>query len=390
MVLERILIADDDPLIRRLLESALVEKGYEILAVENAKEAMAALQKSHFDLLLTDMRMEKMSGLELLRKVKEEQPELLVAMMTAFGTIENAVEAMQEGAFHYLLKPFTLETLNAALERVKSHLAASGDSNRQQGTPEENLSSTLIAESPSMRALIREVSKVAKTNATILLAGETGTGKEIIAHYIHEESLRSTAPLIKVNCAAIPETLLESEFFGHEKGAFTSALTKRLGRFELADRGTLFLDEFTEIPISLQSKLLRAIQEREFERVGGTKTLSVDIRFIAATNRDPKQAVKDKILREDLYFRLNVIPIFIPPLRERLGDILPLARYFLSRFSKQYRKGVRRLSDEAEKLLLSYPWPGNVRELANVIERSLVLSEDVEISSESLFLELRA
>lgn len=386
MPLERILVADDDDLIRRMLCSALTDKGYEVEAVASGKAALTALTKTHFDLLLTDMRMEGISGIELLKSAKATYPGLLVIVMTAFGTVENAVSAMQLGAFHYLLKPFTLATLDATIEQARTHLmlAYENASLREQGAPDTQ--STLIAQSPLMRILLKELAKIAQSNATVLLTGETGTGKEIIAHYIHQQSMRVSHPLIKVNCAAIPETLLESEFFGHEKGAFTSALNKRLGRFELADKGTLFLDEVTEIPIALQPKLLRAIQEREFERVGGTKTHRVDVRLIAATNRDPAQAVREKVLREDLYFRLNVIPILLPPLRERREDILPLAHYFLTRFAKQYRKPGRTLSKEAETELLHYPWPGNIRELANIIERAIVLVEGTTISLAELSL----
>lgn len=389
MPLERILVADDEELIRRLLKTALSEKGIDVHAVENGEEALKCLETGNFDLLITDMRMDKMSGIELLKKARVKYPDLLVAVMTAFGTIENAVEAMQIGAFHYLLKPFTIDALDALITRAKSQLSLTYENALYREESAALCRSQIIAESLPMKALLKEVLKVSKTNATILLSGETGTGKEIIAHYIHENSERKQAPLVKVNSAAIPETLLESEFFGHEKGAFTGAHMKRIGRFELADKGTLFLDEVTEIPIGLQPKLLRAIQEREFERVGGTKTLSVDVRLIAATNRDPKTAVKEKILREDLYFRLSVIPIFLPPLRDRSEDIIPLALHFLDRFSTQYRKKGKKLTAEAERQLKCYPWPGNVRELANVIERSLVLSEGTSISPDELFLETK-
>lgn len=388
MSLEKILIVDDEELIRSFLKVALTKAGYFVELASDGKEALTHLRKENFDLLLTDMKMEGMGGIELLKKVKEEFPSLLVIVMTAFGTVESAVEAMRIGAFHYILKPFTVDTIEAILEKAKDHLALAYENAFYREEKSAKTQTKVIAESPPMKALFEELSKIAKTSASIFLTGETGTGKEIVSRYIHASSLRSSAPFISVNCAAIPETLLESEFFGHEKGAFTSALSKKMGRFELADKGTLFLDEVTEIPLALQPKLLRAIQEKQFERVGGIKTLSVDIRFIAASNRNLKEAIKEKIFREDLYFRLNVIPIHLLPLRERREDILPLADYFIEKFVSQYHKKQKTLSHAAKKKLLDYPWPGNVRELANVVERAIVLSDERELDSELFNLEI--
>lgn len=369
--MEKILIVDDEPLMRSFLTEALSRKGYKVESAENGKKATLLLRAHSFDLILTDLRMEEMHGIDLLRFAKELHPKTLVILMTAHGTIENAVEAMRLGALNYILKPFTLNALEAILEKAREHHRLVEENSYLR---EEGVEKTLIAESPLMKEVIDQALKIAKSSASVLLQGESGTGKEVLAHLIHTHSFRAKAPYIKVNCAAIPDTLIESEFFGHEKGAFTGAQTKRTGRFELADKGTLFLDEVTEIPLMLQPKLLRVLQEGEFERVGGTRSLSVDVRLISSTNRNPKEAILEKILREDLYYRLNVIPLVLPALRERREDILPLARHFIEKHCGTNHKKKKSITAAAEQKLLDYRWPGNVRELSNVIERCVVLN----------------
>jgi two-component system response regulator AtoC len=386
MSLESVLIVDDEPLMRAFLAEVLKRKGYRFELAENGKKALSLIKEGNFDLVITDMKLPDLTGLDILKKAKETIPGVIVIVMTAFGTIENAVEAMKLGAFHYLLKPFTPDSIEIALEKAKEHqkLVTENAFLRKEAT---GGASQVIAHSPQMKKILEDVKRIAKSNASVLVHGESGTGKEMIAALIHNHSLRAAKSYIKVNCAAIPDTLLESEFFGHEKGAFTGALNKRVGRFELADQGTLFLDEVTEIPLQLQPKLLRAIQELEFERVGGSKTVGVDVRLISSSNRDLKKAIDEKIFREDLYYRLNVIPLHLPPLRERSEDILPLADYFLEKFSRENKFKKKTLNASAKKKLLTYAWPGNIRELANVIERAVVLDPGLEIDPEHLFID---
>lgn len=377
MVLKTILVVDDEPLIRHCLEEMLKRNGYLVESAETGRAALSLLHTKSYDLVLTDMRLPDSSGLDILKKAKAHSPSTVVLVMTAFGTIENAVEAMRLGAFTYLLKPFSVEVIEAVIEKVKEHVALV-----EQNTYLKESSATqvkVIAESPPMRKILEEVGRIAKSQATVLIHGASGTGKEVIAGAIHAHSLRAQKPYIRVNCAAIPDTLLESEFFGHEKGAFTGATTRRLGRFELAHEGTLLLDEVTEIPIHLQPKLLRVIQEQEVERVGGSRPVPVDVRLIATSNRNLKEAISAKLFREDLYYRLNVVPLYLPTLHERQEDILPLTRYFLARYCQENRKPPKKLSPEAEKKLCSYPWPGNIRELSNVLERVVVLDLGPEL-----------
>lgn len=388
MPIEKILIIDDEPLMRHYLTEALARKKFEITSAENGKTGLALCKESQFDLVITDMKLPDVTGIDILKKIKESHSSTIVVVMTAFGSIENAVEAMRMGAFHYLLKPFTPDALETTIEKANQHFQL-----LQENTfLKEELSSKckqtkLIAQSPSMKKILSEAIKVAQSNASILIHGESGTGKEMIASAIHAHSLRKERPYIRVNCAAIPDTLVESEFFGYEKGAFTGANTKKLGRFELANGGTLLLDEITEIPITIQPKLLRVIQEQEFERIGGTKSISVDVRMIATSNRNLKEAIAQKIFREDLYYRLNVVPIHLPPLRERKEDILPLVRYFLEKFCLENRKKQKALTPEAEKKLIHYPWPGNIRELANVIERVVVLDWGPKVEASHFILD---
>jgi two-component system, NtrC family, response regulator AtoC len=388
MAIEKILVVDDEAIMRNFLVEALKRKGLDAVSAENGEKAIQLIEQESFDLIITDMKMPKISGLEVLQAAKKISPRTLVIVITAFGTIENAVEAMKSGAFHYLIKPFSLESLTANIEKANQHLALFDENiYLRQEVSSKAVGCQIIAESPAMKKILYDVEQIAKSNASVFINGETGTGKEVIAHIIHHSSLRAHHPFIKVNCAAVPETLVESEFFGHEKGAFTGAINKRLGRFELAHRGSLLLDEITEIPLSLQAKLLRVTQEQEFERLGGSKMVSVDVRLISTSNRDMKEALTNKVLREDLYYRLNVIPIYLPPLRERLEDIIPLAEYFIDQTCRENHRPKKSLSEEAKKKLLDYPWPGNVRELANVIERSIVMDQGKIIQEKNLYLD---
>lgn len=374
MHIEKILVVDDEELMREFLAEALMRKKYSVDQAKNGKEAISFLKKGSYDLVITDLKMPDLSGMAILEKAKEISPSTLVIIMTAYGTIENAVEAMRQGAFNYLLKPFTTDAITTLVDKASEHLSLVQENlYLRDEINSKRAASQFIAESPVMQKILQEAVQVAKSQASVLIHGESGTGKEVVAAAIHAHSLRAKRPYIRVNCAAIPESLIESEFFGYEKGAFTGANQKKPGRFELADQGTLLLDEVTEIPISLQAKLLRAIQEQEFERVGGTKPVSVDIRLISTSNRNLKEAIENKIFREDLYYRLNVVPIYLPPLRERKEDILPLATYFLKKFCLENRKDIKALSARAEKKLTEYAWPGNIRELANLMERIVVL-----------------
>jgi two-component system, NtrC family, response regulator AtoC len=384
-MIDKILVIDDEPLIYSFLEEALTRKGYQVEIAKNGKEAFGALLNGSFDLVITDMKMPDATGLDVLRKTKELQPKALSFVMTAFGTIENAVEAMQLGAFHYLLKPFTPDALFALLRKAEEHAKLIQENAYLRQEVNGRTKHPLIAHSPKMKKILEEAKRVAKSNANVFIHGESGTGKEVLASTLHHYSLRAQNPYIRVNCAAIPDTLVESEFFGHEKGSFTGANTKRVGRFELADRGTLLLDEVTEIPIDLQPKLLRVLQEREFERVGGSRTLTVDVRIVATSNRDLKEAIQEKIFREDLYYRLNVIPFHLPPLRERKEDILPIAEHYIEKFSKENRKKTLTLSQISKEKLLDYQWPGNIRELANTIERGVVLAQENSLNLDILY-----
>jgi len=390
MSIEKILIVDDEMIVRNFLAETLRRKNIEVSTAENGKKALSLIKETPFDMVITDMKMPDLTGIEVLKKCKEISPNTIVVVITAFGSIENAVEAMRLGAFSYLIKPFSPDTIEAIIEKAKEHLSLIQENQylRQQVSTGDNpRQSKIIGESQSMKQIMHDVTRVSQSNASVFINGESGTGKEVIAQAIHTFSPRSPFPFIKVNCAAIPETLIESEFFGHEKGAFTGANFKRLGRFELAHKGTLLLDEITEIPLAVQAKLLRAIQEQEFERVGGSKPIKVDVRLISTSNRDIKEAISHKILREDLYYRLNVVPIYLPPLRDRREDILPLSHYFLEKMCVDNHKSPKTFSVEAIKKLFAYPWPGNVRELANIIERAVVMTAHSEITPEHLYLE---
>ncbi len=372
----RVLIMDDEALERQRIESYLVQKGYEVVGVASADKALDAIRQDRFDVFLTDCNIPGVDALQNSGEVRRINPDVAVIIMTSFGTIETAVKAIKAGAYDYLPKPIDLEQLVLLIERVSERqtLIRENTELREQLKSKYQFSG-IVSSSHSMEEVLNVAGRVASSNASILLRGESGTGKELIAKAIHFHSQRANAPLIKVNCAALPETLLESELFGHEKGAFTGATSKRIGRFEAADKGTLFLDEMGDLSPAMQVKLLRVLQEREFERVGGNQTIKVDVRIISATNRNLEQAIKEERLREDLYFRLNVVSIVIPPLRERKEDIPALLDHFIKKYSLENNSQVTGISAEVRDLLMRYTYPGNVRELENIVERAVVLAK---------------
>ncbi|MGE0791610.1 MAG: sigma-54-dependent transcriptional regulator [Sandaracinaceae bacterium] len=371
-VRKQVLVADDELNLRRVLSAQLTRDGYDVVAVEDGERALEALEQHHVDVIISDLRMPKVDGLTLLRRVVATHPEIPVILITAHGTVDTAVEALKIGAFDYITKPFEqTEFRNVVAKAARTRELAEQD----VAVGEEPGRYRLIGQSPPMLDVYQVIEKVADTPATVLITGESGTGKELIARALHENSARKDKPFIRVNCAAIPRDLIESELFGYEKGAFTGAVTSKPGRFELAHDGTLFLDEIGEIPVNMQVKLLRAIQEQEFERVGGIRTLEVDVRLVAATNRDLAEEIKAARFREDLYYRLNVVQVRLPPLRERKSDIPLLVDHFIRRFSERLKKRVIGIGEEAMERLLEHPWPGNIRELENVIERCILFTD---------------
>jgi DNA-binding NtrC family response regulator len=384
----QILIADDEQNIRRVLEAILRRAGFRTQSVGDGQAALEALRaggEEGFAALVTDLKMPKMDGMELLRRVKEEREELPVVMITAHGSVDSAVEAVKLGAFDYVEKPFEDKAIRSIVTKAVAHYEAAADRARALPADDtENGRFGLIGTGASMQEIFSIIDRVADTPSTVLITGESGTGKELVAKALHSQSSRHEQPLIKINCAAIPETLIESELFGHEKGAFTGAVSAKPGRFELAHKGTLLLDEVGEIPAPMQVKLLRVLQESEFERVGGIKTISVDVRLITATNADLARATEQGTFREDLYYRLNVVPIRIPPLRERQEDIPLLVRHFMRRFNEKLGKSTEGLSDEAMALLRRHPWPGNIRELENLLERTVLFTDHAVIQVSDL------
>lgn len=373
--MRKILVAEDERNLREGIAEAFRDAGHEVVEAAAGDEALSCVEEQVFDLVVTDYKMPGMDGLELLRRIRMINDTTAIIMMTAYGTVEGAVQAMRLGAFDYIQKPFNLEELELKAERALEHrklLSRLMEFDRREIVGHFG---NIIGESPSMRRIFEIVTKVAPSNATILVLGETGTGKELIAHAVHQNSNCKDGPFVKVNCAALAENLLESELFGHERGAFTGADRQRAGRFELANEGTLFLDEIGTMSAGTQAKVLRVLQEREFERLGGTRTIKSDVRLVAATNRDLEQAIIDGDFREDLYFRLNVVTIRIPPLRERREDVIPLATFFLQRFAEDLKKTMRGFSPSALRLLTRHNWPGNIRELENSIERAVLMCE---------------
>ena len=378
----RVLVADDELNMRRVLEAILRREGYEVVTAANGAEALAAMNRT-VHTVITDLKMPGLDGMGLLRKLQTEYPEVPVVMITAHGSVENAVEAVKLGAFDYLEKPFEQEQIRQIVAKaMKTHELARRDARPEEPTGRGRF--RLIGESFAIRHIYSVVEKIASTPSTVLITGESGTGKELIARALHENSSRHGGPFIKINCAAIPKTLMESELFGYEKGAFTGAVGAKPGRFELAHGGTLFLDEIGEIPVEMQVKLLRVLQESEFERVGGIKTIKVDVRLVTATNRDLLQLIAEDIFREDLFYRLNVVPIHIPPLRDRREDIPLLAEHFITKFNDRLRKDIKGISPQAIACLGIYNWPGNIRELENLMERTMLFCEGPQIEAYDL------
>jgi two-component system, NtrC family, response regulator AtoC len=380
MNVERILVVDDEEGIRTFIGEALEGEGRRVTLAPDGETASRLLDRESFHLMITDLKMPGLDGMSLLRKARQESPETEVVVLTAHGTVSGAVEAMRLGAFDYLGKPLSgPDELRLVANRAMERRRLREDAQRH---PADEGDGAIVAVDRTMLAVLGQVGKVAPTDASVLLMGESGTGKEILARLLHWRSKRASGPFVAVNCAAISDTLLESEMFGHEKGAFTGAVSTRRGRFELADGGTLFLDEVSELRPEIQAKLLRVLQERRFERVGGTRTIEVDVRILAATNCDLAAEMQAGNFREDLYHRLAVFPIRIPPLRERLADIVPLANTLLVRISRQLGRSSLSLDEAAQARLVAYAWPGNVRELGNVLERAAILCEGATIGAD--------
>src|SRR4030081_1116924 len=385
-----ILIIEDEAKMRRLLELKLGDDGFKTLPAGDAETGLKLLDSEPVDLVLTDLKLPGMNGLELLHLAKQQNQARPIVVMTAFGSVETAVEAMKAGASDYVLKPFSLAEMRMVVHKEldNSRLREENRSLRE-ALGQKYSHPNIVAISPKMQEVLATVERVAPPNSTVLLVGESGVGKDLIARAIHEKSRRASGPFIKINSTAIPENLLESELFGYEKGAFTGAVASKPGKFELADKGTLFLDEIGDVPLAIQVKLLRVLQEREFERLGGTRTVKVDARLIAATNRDLREALEQGTFREDLYYRLNVVPIDIAPLRERKEDIPDLAGLFMERFCGGSDKPAKSLAPEAVRILVNYHWPGNVRELQNIIERACALAKGDVIEPADIHLDTR-
>jgi len=380
---KNILVVDDDHAMRFALSESLQSCGYEIEAAENGCEAIRLFTKKKFDLVVSDMRMPGMTGMEVLQGVKKMSPDVPVILITAYGTVSTAVEAMKEGAAEFIMKPFSLDDLEAVVKNVLNTFHTKTP-DKQEISPN---APGIITRDPKFLSILEMLRNVAKSKSSILIQGESGTGKELLSRYVHQHSNRRNGPFVAVNCAAIPQNLLESEMFGYEKGAFTGAAQRKLGKFEVANTGTLLLDEISEMDIHLQAKLLRVIQESEIDRLGGNVPISIDVRLIATTNTELSAAIKNKTFRGDLYYRLNVIPVKIPPLRERNGDILYLTNHFLEKFGRE--KGVKKpvLSERAAALLKAYHFPGNVRELENIMERAVLMTQGIHIPPEILCLD---
>jgi len=385
---ERLLIVDDDQAMRTALYESLSSCGYEVDTAENGADALVKFKGGQFAVVVTDMRMPKMSGMDVLRGVKRISPQTPVILITAYGTVNTAVEAMKEGAAEFIMKPFSLDDLEFA---VKNVLAASTSIKNEKGNDETTGSiypgKEIITKDKKIMAILDMLKSVAKSKSSILIQGESGTGKELFARYVYRHGNRREMPFVAVNCAAIPGQLRESEMFGFEKGSFTGAAVKKIGKFELANGGTLLLDEISEMDIQLQAKLLRVIQESEVDRIGGKMPIPIDVRLIATTNADLQNSILHKTFRSDLYYRLNVIPVVIPPLRERNSDVVLLAEHFIKKYSQVNEKEEPSLTDESKARLKAYLWPGNVRELENIIERAVLICNETTIAPQYLFLE---
>jgi len=388
MLDRKILVVEDDPILRRFVSDVLTRKGFEVTSAENGRAAMDEIQKTHFHLVISDLKMEEMDGLKLLENIKKIAPSTEVVIITAYGSVSTAVDAMKKGAFDYITKPVELEELDIVIERVFQHqnLLKENKYLKEQLVKSE-VTGNIIGKCTATQKVKSMIEMVGPLDSTVLIQGETGVGKEVVANSIHKMSKRANKPFIKVNCAALPETLLESELFGHERGAFTGAVQRSKGRFELADGGTLLLDEIGELGFQVQAKLLRALQYQQFERVGSGKSVNVDVRVIATTNRNLKEEVKKGTFRKDLFFRLNVVSITLVPLRSRKEDIPFFVEHFLKQFNVKYSRN-KKISDAAMDLLIQYDWPGNVRELENSIETAIIMNHEEVLKPEHfMFLE---
>jgi len=376
----RILIIDDEPLMRISISDALKGDGCQVFETASGREGIALAKDGGFDIVITDLRLPDVDGIEVLKSCKRLSPDTFVILITAYGAVETAVEAMKYGAYDYITKPFSMDELLLMIKRILrvKDLERENIMLKEQVEGRYNFSG-IIGGSEKMNEIFEMIKVISQTDSTVLILGESGTGKELVANAVHTTSPRRDEPYIKVSCAAIPETLLEAELFGYEKGAYTGAVKQKKGRFELANKGTIFLDEIGELTPAIQVKLLRVLQEKEFDRLGGTETISVDVRIICATQRDLKKEVHKGTFREDLYYRLNVVPVTLPPLRERKGDIVMLANHFLGYYSSLYKKNVKSFSADALELLLKHPFPGNVRELEHAVERAVVMGKSDEV-----------
>lgn len=380
----KILVAEDEEITLKHLVNTLKKEGYDVLGTRNGREALDAMSKEHYDVLLTDIKMPEMNGIELLEKAKEADPEIEVLIITGFGSIGSAVEAMKKGAYEYITKPFDLDELIIKVKNIHERKVLRKENVALKAFFGMNKKVSIIAKSGSMRKILDIIESIKDSDCNVLLTGESGVGKSLLAKIIHFTSKRQNMPFLSINCSTLTEELLASELFGHERGAFTGAVRTKQGLVEIADRGTLFLDEIAEMVTNLQAKLLKVIEEGEFFRVGGTRPIKVDVRFIAATNQNVKTAISESRFREDLYYRLNVMEIFIPPLRERRDDIEPLSSFFIRKHLPKSNKKIKGISREAMDILMHYSFPGNVRELENIIERAIILEKSPMITPESL------
>jgi len=372
----KILVVDDDNLIKDFLKESLSRLNHQVDLASSGDEALDKIKRTEYDIILSDIRMPKMSGMELLKATRKFSPYAKIMLMTAYGTIENAVEAMKLGAFDYIQKPFSVDDIEIKIRKALDYKKLEWENRLLKSEISGKYKfENIVGKSPQMKKIFELVEVVANSRSSVLLTGESGTGKELIAKAIHYNSPRKDGPFVKINCAALPEGLMESELFGHEKGAFTGAIRLTHGRFELADEGTLLLDEISEIPLSLQAKLLRVLQEKEFERVGSGQPIQVDVRIISTTNQNLKERIEKGKFREDLFYRLNVIPIHIPPLREKKEDIIPLAEHFLRKYNLENNRFIKGISEQVFEMFMEYFWPGNIRELENFIERAVVTAK---------------